>query len=168
MENSAEPSEPATAERSLLASLSELVNRLDSYSFQTTHASRLENDLGFSANKALYVLGSFGPSRPSFLAEQLATGRANVSKVVRLLEEQGLIVRTADPTDSRASLLALTPAGQQRAEDVRRIGERMLQQVTTDWSAAEVAAFTTLLARFSDGVAAYERELTATLGSKRR
>src|ERR1700712_3677463 len=118
MDKTVRSTPPSAFEPHLLASLSEIVNRLDSHSFQTTHASRLENDLGFSANKVLYVLGSFGPCRPSFLAVQLATGRANVSKVVRLLEEQGLIARAPDPVDSRASLLALTPSGQQRAAGV--------------------------------------------------
>lgn len=150
-------------ESELLSSLSELVNRLDSHGFQATHASRLENDLGFSANKVLYVLGTAGPSRPSALASQLATGRANVSKVVGQLEQQGLIERAPDPHDSRASLVALTPAGEQRAADVFRLGDRMLQEVMTDWSTVEVTAFTGLMARFNEGVAAYERRLADAL-----
>ena len=165
MERSIEPEPTSTVfESALLSNVSALVNRLESFSFQSTHASRLENGLGFSANKVLYVLGSSGPSRPSALAEQLATGRANVSKVVRLLEEQGLVARTPDPRDSRASLLGLTPAGEQRAAEVFRIGEQMLQEVTASWSEVEVAAFTGLMARFNDGVAAYERGLVARRG----
>lgn len=154
-------------ESPLLSSLSALVNRLDSFSFQSTHASRLENGLGFSANKVLYLLGSSGPRRPSELAEQIATGRANVSKVVRRLEADGLVARTRDPRDSRAFLLSLTAAGRERAADVFRIGERMLQEVTASWSDVEVSAFTGLLARFNDGVAAYERSVAATLETGR-
>jgi DNA-binding MarR family transcriptional regulator len=153
-------------ESTLLSSLSALVNRLDSFSFQSTHASRLENGLGFSANKVLYVLGSSGPARPSALAAQLATGRANVSKVVRLLEHEGLVARTPDPGDSRAYLLALTPTGEQRASEIFRIGEQMLQEVTASWSEVEVAAFTGLMARFTEGVAAYERGLAARPGGR--
>jgi DNA-binding MarR family transcriptional regulator len=150
-------------ESELLSSLSELVNRLNSHGFQTTHASRLQNDLGFSGNKVLYVLGTAGPSRPSSLAEQLATGRANVSKVLGQLEQQGLIERAPDPHDSRASLVALTAAGEQRATDVFRIGDQMLQEVMADWSSIEVTAFTGLMARFSEGVAAYERRIADAL-----
>jgi DNA-binding MarR family transcriptional regulator len=162
MQRISEPAPTRTVfESALLSNLSALVNRLDSFSFQSTHASRLENGLGFSANKVLYVLGSSGPTRPSALAAQLATGRANVSKVVRLLEQEGLVARAPDPRDSRAFLLALTPTGEQRASEIFRIGEQMLQEVTASWSEVEVAAFTGLMARFNDGVAAYERGLAA-------
>jgi DNA-binding MarR family transcriptional regulator len=163
MEHISRPDGGTVFESELLSSLSELVNRLNSHAFQTTHASRLENDLGFSGNKVLYVLGTAGPSRPSTLAAQLATGRANVSKVVGQLEQQGLIERAPDPDDSRASLVALTAAGEQRARDVFRIGDRMLQEIMADWSSIEVTAFSGLMVRFSEGVAAYERRVATAL-----
>jgi DNA-binding MarR family transcriptional regulator len=45
------------------------------------------------------------------LAECLVTDRMMVSKVVRLLESKGLVVRCVHPDDPRANHVALTDAG---------------------------------------------------------
>lgn len=45
------------------------------------------------------------------VAEQAATDVKMTSQVVRTLEAKGLIVREADPADSRAKRLRVTPAG---------------------------------------------------------
>ena len=45
------------------------------------------------------------------LAEGLATDRMMVSKVVRLLESKGLVLRCVHPDDPRANHVALTDAG---------------------------------------------------------
>ncbi len=45
------------------------------------------------------------------LADVLATDRMMVSKVVRLLESKGLVVRCVHPDDQRANHVALTDAG---------------------------------------------------------
>ena len=47
------------------------------------------------------------------LAEVLATDRMLVSKVLRLLEQKGLIVRPVHPGDARAVEIVLTEAGRQ-------------------------------------------------------
>ena len=92
----------------LLSNLSELITRFNSHHFQKAHASRLSNEFDFTSNRVLYLLGSEGATRPSILASQLATGRSNVSKVLKRLEAEGLIASSVDPADSRASVIALT------------------------------------------------------------
>jgi DNA-binding MarR family transcriptional regulator len=145
----------------LLGSLWGLVNRLNSHRFQFLHATRLENGRDFTANKVLFILGSLGSVRPSVLADEVATGRANVSKVVKRLEEEGLVVRRPDPDDSRASLIALTPIGATASREEFRIGDEMLQELTASWKPGEVEEFTRLLGRLNAAVADYEGRLAA-------
>ncbi len=57
------------------------------------------------------------------VAEQAGADRMMTSKVVRTLEERGLLVRQSDQSDARALRLALTPAGRSlvnRAAQVAR------------------------------------------------
>lgn len=160
------PDEPAPSseprfDSPLLGSLWSLVNRLNSHRFQFLHATRLDNGRDFTANKVLFILGSLGSVRPSVLADEVATGRANVSKVVKRLEEEGLVVRRPDPGDSRASLIALTSLGALASREEFRIGDEMLQELTAEWKSGEVEAFTLLLGRLSGAVADYEARLAA-------
>jgi DNA-binding MarR family transcriptional regulator len=142
-----------------LSNLSELITRFNSHSFQTAHASRLHNEFDFTANRVLYLLGAEGATRPSILASQLATGRSNVSKVLKRLEGEGLIATRVDPEDSRASLVALTTAGMKRSRDVFAIGDDMMRELTADWTSAEKEAFSASLARLNIAAAAYEARL---------
>lgn len=151
----------------LLSDLSDLVARWTSHRFQTLHASRLKNDLDFAANKTLYVLGSNGPSRPSALAEQLVTGRANVSKVVSRLEAQGLAMKVPDTDDSRAFLVALTPQGVEASQEVFRIGDEMLREMTAEWSPEEVESFSRQMARLTRAAAAYEHRLGEEIAARK-
>jgi len=164
----AEPASAPAFGSELLTSLSGLINRWTSHRFQTLHATRLHNDLDFSANKVLYILGSTGPCRPSVVAEQLGTGRANVSKVIGRLEAQNLVSRLPDARDSRAYLIALTAIGIERSRDVFQIGDQMLQEMTAEWTRAEFETFTRLMSRLNLAASKYESRLAATDVSESR
>ena len=60
---------------------------------------------------ALVTVDDQGPLRISALASQEALAAPAATRVVASLEEAGLVSRSADPADKRASLIALTPAG---------------------------------------------------------
>ncbi|CAN5167880.1 hypothetical protein BH09ACT6_BH09ACT6_11040 [soil metagenome] len=146
----------------LVGQLSLLVNRWSSHHFQLAHASRLHNERDFTANKLLYLLGSNGPMRPSELAVELGSGRANVSKVVSRLLADGLVCRSVDPRDSRAQLVQLTERGGVVSADVFRIGEDMVRELTAEWSDADRRRLTELLRRLNQNTDAYERRLSAS------
>lgn len=147
----------------LLSNLSELITRLNSFSFQKAHASRLSNELDFTSNRVLYLLGSEGATRPSTLARQLATGRSNVSKVLKRLEAEGSIAASPDPEDSRAIVVSLTAAGMDRSHEVFTIGDDMMRELTAEWTPRETEAFSGLLGRLNLAAAAYEARLRSTM-----
>jgi len=64
-----------------------------------------------SAFPLLKVLSHQGPMRLSSLAQQLGLDASTVSRHVRQLEDRGMLERTDDPDDRRASRVAVSPAG---------------------------------------------------------
>jgi DNA-binding MarR family transcriptional regulator len=148
-------------ESDLLTNLSDLVNRWTSHQFQAAHAQRLAGDLDVTSNNVLYLLGVRGPSRPSDLAEQLATGRPNISKVIKRLVQDGLLVTREDPADSRATLIALTPDGERHSRDIFHIGDLMIRELTDGWSTGDVETFTRLVERLNTAAAAYEARISS-------
>ena len=81
-------------------------------------------------SRALRVIATHEPMRPSVLATWLRITPRSATEVADALEEHGWITRAPDPTDRRATSLALTPAGQvllHKIEDARgQAAERVL------------------------------------------
>lgn len=81
-------------------------------------------------SRALRAIASSEPVRLSVLASSLRITPRSATEVADALEEHGWIARSADPTDRRATTLALTAAGRlllRRIEDVRgHAAERVL------------------------------------------
>jgi DNA-binding MarR family transcriptional regulator len=100
----------------------------------------------------LHPLVRVGPLRQSALAELMHADPSTVSRHVAALVERGLVQRVADESDGRASRLVVTDAGHSALESLRRERETHLERVTADWSAADLATFTTLFGRLLDGL----------------
>lgn len=90
-------------------------------------------ETGLAVQYVLRLVGE-GESRATRLAERLGIGAPVLSRHIAELEEQGFVIRTKDPKDGRAQILALTPAG---AERLRRIEEQriaILQERLRGWN----------------------------------
>ncbi|QHC72675.1 MarR family transcriptional regulator [Rathayibacter sp. VKM Ac-2805] len=70
-----------------------------------------------------------GAARPTDLADAIQTGRSNVSKIVRRLEEAGLVVRGVDPGDERGVVVVLS-------DDGRAVGQRIVDTMTVEFGSA--------------------------------
>jgi DNA-binding MarR family transcriptional regulator len=68
-------------------------------------------DLGPSQVAALATVERHGPLSPSELAEIERIKRPTATRIVRHLEEAGLVERVRDPQDGRASILSVTAEG---------------------------------------------------------
>ncbi|WP_250035375.1 MarR family winged helix-turn-helix transcriptional regulator [Paractinoplanes maris] len=73
-----------------------------------------EHDLPLSSFETLLVLADGTPRRIGDLAGELRITIGGASKLAERVRAAGLIERTADPGDRRASLVALTPLGRER------------------------------------------------------
>ncbi|MEV4199114.1 MarR family winged helix-turn-helix transcriptional regulator [Micromonospora globbae] len=84
------------------------------------------------------------------LAARLGIGKGTLSRQIRALETLGLVSRTPDPSDRRASQLSLTEEGQRRFDAARAARLEHIRRVLETWPAADVAEFARLLGRFND------------------
>jgi DNA-binding MarR family transcriptional regulator len=94
------------------------------------------------------------------LAARHALDPSTVSRAVATLVRSGLVGRTADPADGRASVLALTPLGRQTLADVHGWADQRLADALRDWSLDDLTTFSALLRRFAtDLMTRYDQTL---------
>ena len=93
-----------------------------------------------------------GPMRVSALAAELGLDVSTASRHVSRLEVDGLIARTPDPSDQRATKLALTPAGVERMDAHLRHRAEVLRAATKSWPEPDVATLIELINRLADDI----------------
>lgn len=76
--------------------------------------------LSRTAAGTLSALDRRGPSRISDLTRLEAVGQPAMTGLVQRLEASGLVSRTSDPSDRRATLVAVTDAGRDALAERRR------------------------------------------------
>ena len=107
-------------------------------------------DAGMTPSRltALGALEAAGPLRIGGLAEILGTSPPTTSRLVEVLYERGLVTRTPDPDDHRATRIALTAEGAALLHALRRCTTdalaRRIDDLTGDRRAALVAALPVL------------------------
>ena len=142
----------------LLANLSALILLWESPALQSQILAKSGEALDQPSHQTLRHLLAWGAMRPTALADALGTGASYVSKIVGRLERDGLVQRQTDPSDRRANLITLTAAGEVAARGVYELGDRMIEEVLSGWSASDIRRYTELTERFvSDAISSAER-----------
>jgi DNA-binding MarR family transcriptional regulator len=100
--------------------------------------------------KLLHLVERDGPVQAGVAADILFVDRSVVSRHVRLLEELGLLVLLADPTDGRARMLALTPEGAERLASINPAGRSLLFRLLEEWSDEDLESFASYLERLGE------------------
>lgn len=124
----------------LVAALSALV----------THLKRRAGDPDTGARA--FLLGHvdrLAPVRATDLADHASLDLSTISRHLRGLEDAGLLTRSPDPDDRRASLLSVTDEGRAFVEEAVRARTAMLAAATTDWLASDVSTLSELLNRLA-------------------
>ncbi len=94
--------------------------------------------------------------RISELADRLAIDAPAVTRKVQQLERHGLVARSPDPHDARASLVKLTAAGRRTIERLLHARQRWLEDVLADWKGPDRAELARLLGTLASSVADHE------------
>lgn len=68
-------------------------------------------ELSPTALDVLYRLHDDGPARLTALASSVDISQPSMTQLIQRLERRGLVVRSADPADRRATLVTLTDGG---------------------------------------------------------
>ena len=116
---------------------------------------------GFGLDRAEYLTlarieeaSAAGPVRLTDLAEAMGIDISTVSRQVRSVADAGLVERTCDPRDQRASRLRLTPAGRSTLSRARRTSQEAMSKLLVTWSVADRRTLAELLDRLVEQIAA--------------
>ncbi len=90
-----------------------------------------------------------GPVRASAIAESFAIDKGAISRQIQHLVDLGLVTRTPDPADGRATLVAASADAVHRMADVAEHRRKWLDEQLGDWSAAELDEFVDALGRYN-------------------
>jgi len=96
-------------------------------------------ELSASNASALSSVELHGPLTPSELAEIERIKRPTATRVLRGLEEEGLVERTPDPKDGRSALISLTGEGRERLRRLRQRKNAYLARRMRDLDPRDVA-----------------------------
>jgi DNA-binding MarR family transcriptional regulator len=108
----------------------QLASRLRLAVARTARRLRQEAGGGLSPTltAALASIENHGPLTPSELADRERVKRPTATRLIRTLEENGLVTRTADISDLRSSLIAVTPDGRELMRTLRTRKDLYLAQ----------------------------------------
>lgn len=121
---------------------------------------KARNSMDRAAYLLLNRLDREGPMGVKALAESMGIDSSTVTRQVAPLVDTGLVKRTSHPDDGRAVVLAVSPRGRARLDDVRDSRRRLMAQVTEGWTDQERELFTALLIRFNAGLADWHAGLS--------
>ncbi len=94
-------------------------------------------------------LDQHGPTRASAISEAFGIDKGAISRQVQHLLELGLVDRTPDPDDGRATLLAASDAARERLAVVHDAARQWLDGKLDDLPDAELEQFVRLLGRYN-------------------
>jgi DNA-binding MarR family transcriptional regulator len=97
--------------------------------------------------RLLLALKDAAPLRMGDLAASLGISARTVTTLVDALESEGMIARQPHPTDRRATLLDLTPAGRASIDEIGRAQRDLAEEALAALDAAERAQLLSLLNR---------------------
>ncbi|MGZ4436138.1 MAG: MarR family winged helix-turn-helix transcriptional regulator [Nocardioides sp.] len=131
--------EPATPEEAVMVAMVRVLKLL-------RHRIPGE-EIDFSALPLLKTLHHYGPMRVSALAGALDLDASTVSRHAKGLEDRGLLERTEDPDDGRASRVAVSPHGAACLDKGATVRRALIAQAMADWSEEDRETLRALLHR---------------------
>jgi DNA-binding MarR family transcriptional regulator len=130
---------PETAEDALMSLLMTLGRQM--------RQRQAGDAIDYSALPILKLLSHQGPMRLSAMAQLLGLDASTVSRHARQLQDGGLLERTDDPEDRRASRLAVSDHGSECLAKTFESRRRILTGALDDWTDQERDTLRLLLHR---------------------
>ena len=133
---------------SISATLAQIVRLSVSRSAFARQATAADTKLSQPSYILLRVLTDEGPLPMGRLASMAHMDVGMATRRVQALVDAGLVLRRADPTDGRVSVIETTPHGRRAAGALHEVRRDHLARALSDWSAAELRQFDRLLTKF--------------------
>jgi len=106
-----------------------------------------EHDLRLPHFAVLAGLGDFGPLAQHELADRVGLNRSHLVGYLDEVEHQNLVRRERDPSDRRRQRVALTPKGEQRLTELKRVADHSQAQFLDVLTEAERETLIGLMGR---------------------
>ncbi|WOF23722.1 MarR family transcriptional regulator [Microbacterium betulae] len=149
------PPERAEAIKAVESEFGELMMRVRRMIHR--NADRVSPGMNPGAYKIFTSIVRNGPVKASDIAERMMLDKGQMSRTVKELEDLGLVTRTPDPGDRRASLLEATPHGVARLDEARSGNDSLLYDTLVDWDLDRVLDLADLLHALTNGTAPERR-----------
>lgn len=114
---------------------------------ERTVAARSGTGMGTLAFSVLGKVIAEGPVRMRDLAEAVRMHPAALTRQVQALEAEGLVARSADPLDGRASMVEVTAEGRRAHRGFESASDGIMSEQLAGWSDAELGALVESLDR---------------------
>ena len=124
-----------------------LIRRIKRVIGERAHA--VHEDLQPASYLMLTWLADEGPVRATSMVDQFHIDKGAISRQLAHLDDLGLVVRTPDPDDGRATLVAASDEARRRLADVTEHRRKWLDEQLGDWSAEELTNFAVTLERYN-------------------
>ncbi|MDB5604572.1 MAG: MarR family transcriptional regulator [Bradyrhizobium sp.] len=95
-------------------------------------------------------LNTFGPAKPSAVAEAVAMDRSAASRLTRELVRLKLVKTSTDPSDGRGVVLSLTADGRRRIDAAMQAKGATFRQRIASWNDEDLLLCTDLLRKLTD------------------
>jgi DNA-binding MarR family transcriptional regulator len=141
--------EPVVTAKQLGEAYLQLVHRMKRVADERLASS----GLSLPRVKLMQYLAASGPTRQNVIATCFDVAPRSVTDMVDCLERGGLAVRHDDPTDRRAKLVSLTPAGIDAAASAGLERDQVFEQIFGSLDAASRTTFLAILTTLDQATA---------------
>jgi DNA-binding MarR family transcriptional regulator len=112
-------------------------------------ARSVHPDLQSSSYLMLTWLNQHGAQRASAMAEAFGIDKGAISRQVQHLLDLGLVDRTPDPDDGRATLVSASAEAAARINQVNEDRRRWLDDRLVDWPDSDLSEFVRMLSSYN-------------------
>ena len=141
------PSPSSEQLRRLREELGALRRITGSQRLERTIAVRSGTAIGIAAVAVLGKVIDDGPLRMSDLADAVRMHPAALTRQVQTLEAEGLVERSTDPQDGRASVIVATGDGRAVHRRIERANDEIMAEQLAEWTESELATLVDSLDR---------------------
>lgn len=143
LERVARPPTRSAADEGPVAELEEALTVIVRWSIsrevQIETMRRARCDLPVGTVTMLHRISTWGPVHPSQLAAYYCVDNSTITPRLQRLERAGLLSREPDPSDGRAALVRITPAGERLRKRLHQARRTMLEELVQEWPLSEQA-----------------------------
>ncbi|MGX9357466.1 MarR family winged helix-turn-helix transcriptional regulator [Roseobacteraceae bacterium S113] len=117
------------------------------FGLQSKSASFDTEKVGPGGGIILLTLGEMGCPSLHALTRQVARDKSQMTRSIRTLETKGLVARKPSPDDARATLVFLTPAGENVVATLKEVVSETIGEILAPISPSEEEVLRGLLER---------------------